>query len=181
MTSSGYASPNSIMVQLQNNTGATVTNLAVAFDIKHYRINTAAASVSFFYSLDGSAWTAATAGDVTLIASFVINGTAPQRVLVRGIGPTLAAFAVAGALPNPTLTLSRGATTVKTNDDWFRDPDAALINATAVKVGAFPLPAQSPDASMLLYLDPGAYTAQVTASGNTTGTGIALVEIYEVP
>ncbi len=115
-----------------------------------------------------------------LIAGFVINGTAPQRVLIRGIGPALTAFNVPGALANPTLTLFRGATVLKTNDDWFRDADAALIRDAAAKSGAFALGASSLDASLLLYLEPGAYTAQVSASGATNGTGIALVEIYEV-
>ena len=63
MTSSGYASPNSVMVQYTNNTGSTITALAIAFDIERYRINTAAASVTFFTSTDGATWTAQTAGD----------------------------------------------------------------------------------------------------------------------
>ncbi len=55
------------------------------------------------------------APDQPQIAGFVIGGTAPQRVLIRGIGPTLAgaAFGINGALPNPQLTLFRGNTAVK--------------------------------------------------------------------
>ena len=113
-----------------------------------------------------------------LIAGFVINGTAPQRVLIRGIGPALTGFNLPGALANPTLTLFRGSTVLKVNDDWFRDPDATLIRDAAVKTGAFALGASSLDAALLLYLEPGAYTAQITAS-NPNGTGTALVEIYD--
>ena len=71
------------------------------------------------------------------IAGFVITGNTPQRVLIRGVGPTLAAspFNVAGVLPNPQLTLFRGAAAIKTNDDWFRDPESALIRDTAVRFG----------------------------------------------
>jgi hypothetical protein len=67
------------------------------------------------------------------IAGFVITGNAPQRVLIRGVGPTLGGplFNVDGTLPNPQLTLFRGSTAVKTNDDWFRDPDATLIRDAA--------------------------------------------------
>ncbi len=119
------------------------------------------------------------AAGAPLIAGFVINGTAPQRVLVRGIGPGLGAFGVPGTLANPVLTLFRGGTVLKTNDDWFRDPDANLIRDAAAKVGAFALGATSLDAAVLLYLDPGAYTAQV--SGFANGSGTALVEIYEAP
>jgi hypothetical protein len=45
-------------------------------------------------------------------------------------------------------------------------------------VGAFSLPANSKDAAILVTLEPGAYTAQVSGVGSTTGT--ALIEIYEV-
>ena len=119
-----------------------------------------------------------------LIAGFVISGTAPQRVLVRGIGPTLSGppFNVTGALPNPQLTIFSGSTAVKTNDDWFRDPDAALIRDASARAGAFALGGQSVDAALLVYLQPGAYTAQVSGPANANanqGTGNALVEIYE--
>lgn len=119
-----------------------------------------------------------------LIAGFVIAGTAPQRVLVRGIGPTIggAPFNVAGVLPNPRLAVFRGTTAVKANDDWFRDADAALVRTTAAQVGAFALGAQSLDAATLLFLEPGAYTVQITGPANANaanGTGIALIEIYE--
>jgi hypothetical protein len=113
------------------------------------------------------------------IAGFVITGTGPQRVLIRGIGPTLGTppFNVAGALPNPQLTLFRGSTTMKSNDDWFRDPEATLIRDAASRAGAFALGANSLDAAILLYLEPGAYTAQI--SGPANATGLALVEVYE--
>ena len=62
MTSGGYSSPNSIMVEYQNNTGGTITQLAISFDIERYRINSAAAAVTFFVSTDGSTWTENTDG-----------------------------------------------------------------------------------------------------------------------
>jgi hypothetical protein len=46
-------------------------------------------------------------------------------------------------------------------------------------VGAFALPANAADAAILINLAPGAYTAQVSGVGGTTG--VALVEVYEVP
>ncbi|MDO8543757.1 MAG: immunoglobulin domain-containing protein [Opitutaceae bacterium] len=120
-----------------------------------------------------------------LIAGFVISGAGPQRVLIRGVGPTLgvAPFNVAGVLPDPELTVFRGNTPVKTNDDWFRDPEAALIRDAATAVGAFALGAQRQDAAVLLYLAPGAYTAVVSGPANANaanGTGVALIEVYEV-
>lgn len=118
------------------------------------------------------------------IAGFVISGPGPQRVLIRGIGPTLAGapFNVPGTLPNPQLTLFRGTTVVKTNDDWFRDPEAALIREATVRSGGFALGAASLDAAMLLYLEPGAYTAQVSPPANANAansSGTVLLEVYE--
>ena len=78
MTSGSYANPNGIMVQYQNNTGSTITALAVSFDIERYRINSAAASVTFFTSTDGTTWSAATAGDsgafVTGTSAYTYSG-----------------------------------------------------------------------------------------------------------
>ncbi len=115
-----------------------------------------------------------------LIAGLVIVGTAPQRVLIRGVGPGLgsAPFNLGNTLPNPQLTLFRGATALRTNDDWFREAEAALIRDAATRAGAFPLGAQSLDAALLLFLEPGAYTVQVN-SANNAGNGIALVEVYD--
>ena len=63
MTSGTYGSPNSIMVGYVNNTGSTITGVTLGFDYERYRINSAAAAITFFYSTDGSTWTAVTAGD----------------------------------------------------------------------------------------------------------------------
>jgi len=63
MTSGSYLSPNAVMAHYVNSTGANITQLAVSFDIERYRINTAAASVTFWYSLNGTDWIAATSGD----------------------------------------------------------------------------------------------------------------------
>ncbi|PAW77458.1 MAG: hypothetical protein B9S27_08140 [Opitutia bacterium Tous-C8FEB] len=125
------------------------------------------------------------APEAALIAGFVISGTAPQRVLIRAVGPTLgnAPFNVPGVLANPQLNLFRGATLVRTNDDWFRDPEANLIREAAAAVRAFALGPQSLDAALLVYLEPGAYTAVVSGppnAGPNVQTGNALVEIYEV-
>ena len=116
-----------------------------------------------------------------LTTGFVIAGQGPQRVLLRAVGPTLgtAPFNVAGALANPVLTLYRGTSTLRTNDDWFKETEAAVIRDTAAAAGAFALPAQSLDAAMVVYLEPGAYTAQVT-SAVANAQGIALVEVYEL-
>ncbi len=63
MTSSGYASPNHLLARFSNATGTHVSQVTLAFDYERYRLNTAPASISFFYSFDGATWIAAAAGD----------------------------------------------------------------------------------------------------------------------
>jgi sugar lactone lactonase YvrE len=116
-----------------------------------------------------------TEGDV-LIAGFYIGGLTAKTVLIRAIGPTLTLFGVPGALGDPNLELFTGATKIDENDNWGGDRE--LANAFA-SVGAFPLSPSSRDAVLLVTLAPGSYTAQISGVGNTTG--VALVEVYEVP
>lgn len=117
------------------------------------------------------------AGDRALIAGFVLSGTQPRRVLIRAVGPGLMPLGVPGPLADPVLALYRGSALVAANDDWQISRSPAVVAATAALVGAFPLPAASLDAALLLTLEPGAYTAIVTSADGTVG--LALVEIYD--
>jgi beta-glucanase (GH16 family) len=114
------------------------------------------------------------------IAGFVISGDASKRFLIRGVGPTLAGFGLAGALAEPVLSLfDAQARLLAVNRGWSDNANSADIASAAVAVGAFALSAGSKDAALLVTLTPGAYTAQVAGFGG--GTGTALVEVYEVP
>jgi len=114
-----------------------------------------------------------------LIAGFVIQGTQPARVLLRGVGPTLGAapFNVPGALAQPQISLfdSTG-TAIQTNAGWGGDPALA---AAFSQVGAFALPSGSADAAMIATLPAGSYTLQLSGAG--AATGVALAEIYLLP
>jgi len=114
-----------------------------------------------------------------LIPGFVLSGTTTRTVLVRAVGPGLAAFGVGGVLGDPTLTVFRGAAAIATNDNWQEQPDAAAVASAAVQAGAFALAPGSRDSALVLTLEPGAYTFQVAGVGRTTGT--ALVEVYVLP
>jgi arabinan endo-1,5-alpha-L-arabinosidase len=121
-----------------------------------------------------------TGGNV-LIAGLVIGGSAARTVLVRASGPAIAAapFDVPGTLPDPVLTLENlgNTTTVATNSAWGGDAD---ITSEATSVGAFRWSdPSSSDSAILVTLPPGNYTA--TVSGAANDTGVALVEVYEVP
>lgn len=112
-----------------------------------------------------------------LIAGFVIGGSTARTVLIRGSGPALIPFGVPGTLADPQLSLYSGSTLLDSNSGW--GGDTAVANAAAA-VGAFAWPsASSHDSAILVTLPPGPYTAQV--SGASGDTGVALVEVYDVP
>jgi len=114
------------------------------------------------------------AGQDVLIAGFTISGTGSKDLLVRGIGPALAAFGVNGTLADPRVEIFDGnGTLVAANDNW-----PATLAATMAQVGAFTLANGSNDAAASVTLPPGSYSAVV--KGSDGGTGEALVEIYDV-
>lgn len=115
-------------------------------------------------------------GDDFLIAGFVVSGSTSKTVLIRAVGPSLAQFGLGGVLGDPRVALLSGTTLVASNDNW--GAGTALTNAFN-QVGAFPLADTSRDSALLVAVQPGAYTVQL--SGVNGATGIALVEIYEVP
>ena len=117
------------------------------------------------------------------IAGFVVSGTAPARVLVRAVGPTLASFGVGGTMTNPRLQIFRSgaATPLATGDAWGpTSADATALRAAFSAVGAFSLANGSRDSALLLNLEPGAYTAVVSAGGSGDA-GEVLTEVYLYP
>jgi hypothetical protein len=113
-----------------------------------------------------------------LIAGFVVRGPAALTVLIRAIGPSLAAFGVGDALAAPRLTLVKDGATLQVNTAWASAPNALEIWSAGRATGAFALPAGSADSALLATLPPGGYTAIVSAADE--GSGVALVEVYEV-
>ena len=120
-------------------------------------------------------------GDKNLIAGVNINGTTPKRVLIRAVGPTLGNFGVTNPLADPVLRLVRQSdgVTVRENNDWGVGNEATDVKEASVAIGAFALPTGSKDAALLITLPPGSYTALVTSGSGSTG--VAIVEVYEVP
>jgi hypothetical protein len=125
-------------------------------------------------------------GDEILIGGFWVRGSVPQKVLVRGVGPRLAAFGVPGTLADPRVTVLEPvpgqpgvSRTIATNDDWCVGQDRVTIAAAAAQVFAFGLEPYSRDACLLLSLEPGSYTVHLAGAPGTTG--VALVEVYAVP
>jgi hypothetical protein len=126
-------------------------------------------------------------GDGVIVSGLIVGGNVPARVLIRGIGPGLAAYGVPDVLANPVLTLYRGATVLARNDDWesplavspqqaaASGPEIVAANAAA---GAFALAPGSRDAALVIVLAPGPYTAILSGAGESTGAG--LIEVYQL-
>lgn len=117
-------------------------------------------------------------GENILIVGIVVGGTRPTRLLVRAVGPGLAPFGVTGVLQRPVLGVHRGATLIRANAGWTTDGFARDLAVAAESAAAFPLASGSADAAMILTVNPGPYTIQLTGAGGTTGE--ALAEIYVV-
>jgi hypothetical protein len=110
-------------------------------------------------------------GQGQLIGGFIIRG-GPKLVLIRALGPTLAAFGISPVLADPKVQLFQNQTLLRENNDWQSAANASEITATTIP------PTNSKESAILIRLEPGNYTTVVT--GADGGTGIALVEVYEI-
>lgn len=112
-----------------------------------------------------------------LVAGFVIDGNVAKRLLIRAVGPSLQRFGVTGLLFDTRLEIFKGATSIAKNDDWG---GASEVSLAGQSVQAFPFnDSSSYDSALVITLDPGNYTAQISGYGKSTG--VALIEIYELP
>jgi len=118
-----------------------------------------------------------TGGNI-LIPGFVIGGSGTETLLIRGDGPSLAQFGVAGVLAQPILTVLSGQTVIASNTGWGTNANPSQIASVSAQVGAFPFASGSADCALMVSLPPGAYTVEISGVGNTTG--VALAEVYEV-
>jgi uncharacterized delta-60 repeat protein len=114
-------------------------------------------------------------GDDIVIAGFTLGGNdGNDRIVARGIGPSLTAFGVPDALANPTLELrDSNGTLLVANNDWQDDSaQAAELSAAGLA------PTNNLESGISATLSPGAYTALL--AGGNNGTGVGLVEIYDL-
>jgi hypothetical protein len=144
---------------------------------------------------DSASTRASVQSNEIMIGGFVIEGTDPAVVLIRGRGPTMGAapFFVPGVLSDPHLQLFSGSTPIAQNDNWNDDPQcdpqfacggSAEILATGLDP-CQPNPGQTAapsgcgtESAILMILPPGAYTAFLKGIGGRVGVG--LVEVFEI-
>jgi len=128
-------------------------------------------------------------GDDVMIGGLIIAGTDPKTVLIRARGPVLTDFGVPGELNDPVLQLFSGQTVIAQNDNW--QVTDSLCGSPAVSCGGETeiiatgldpcvgnLTGCSQESAILITLPPGPYTAIVSGVGG--GTGVGLVEVFEV-
>lgn len=165
--------PGSYTLQVLPSDTTTGTALAEIYDTEPVLTETAGASRIANISARGQVGTA----NNILVAGFAVSGNLPKTILIRAVGPALSTFGVTGALSDTILDVYSGNTLIARNDDWG---NTAALNAAFAQAGAFRLPTTSlRDSALVITLRPGVYTARV--SGFLGLTGLALLEIYEIP
>lgn len=114
------------------------------------------------------------AGDNALIAGFIVGGNQPKKILVRGIGPSLANFGISNFLANPTLELHDGAGQLMAfNNDWRTDHEPQII-ATGVP------PTNDLEAAIIATLPAANASYTAVLRGFNAGTGMGVVEVYDL-
>jgi WD40 repeat protein len=114
-------------------------------------------------------------GDQVLIGGFIITGSNPKKVIIRGMGPSLSGVGV--TLSDPTLELHQGNTTLATNDNWKIDDQTGQSQETTIRATTIQ-PNNDLESALVATLAPGAYTAIL--AGKNGGTGVGLVEVYDL-
>jgi hypothetical protein len=117
-------------------------------------------------------------GDDVGIAGFIITGTNPIQVAIRGIGPSLTNFGLSNVLADPFLELrDASGVLIASNDNWCLQGGLGCCPQEP----CFPpgiAPTDVLESVIVETLDPGVYTAIL--SGNNGGTGTGLVEVYDL-
>ncbi len=111
-------------------------------------------------------------GSAEMIGGFIIGGTDRTSVIVRALGPSLAAAGVNSPLPDPVLALfDSNGNLIGANDNWRSTQEQQIID-TGVP------PTNDLESAVVATLEPGNYTAMVHDS--QARTGVALVEAYDL-
>jgi hypothetical protein len=111
-------------------------------------------------------------GDNVLIAGFIVTGPSgsTKKVMIRGVGPSLANFGVPGTIPDPLLELHKADGSVVVNDNWQQGDTSQIPNGFA--------PSDPRESVIVATLTPGNYSAVVKGAHGETGVGLA--EVYDL-
>ncbi len=116
-------------------------------------------------------------GSDVMIGGFILGGGSDNtQIAVRGKGPSIGVLPIPPELNNPVLELrdSNGALLIA-NDDWQSDP------AMAAQLSAHGLALSNPrESGIFVSLPPGLFTAILSGTPVTFGTGTAVIELYNL-
>lgn len=108
-----------------------------------------------------------------LIAGFIVGAVDSSTLMVRALGPSLTAAGVTNPLLDPSVTVyDENGAVLTSNDNWQDDPNALFLEQDQIA------PPNEAEAATILHLPVGAYTA--VTSGVNNGTGVGLVEVYNL-
>ena len=111
--------------------------------------------------------------DAVLISGFIVGDIGTTTVVVRALGPSLPSGDVSAPLTNPTLSVfDRNGQEIGSNDDWQDDANSVDVQANGLA------PTNDLESAILLNLPAGEYSAVV--KGTAGGTGVGLVEVYNL-
>jgi sugar lactone lactonase YvrE len=118
-------------------------------------------------------------GENVLIGGFIIEGSAPKKVLILARGPSLSGF-VPSPLPNPRLELHDANRTIANNNDWQTTQIGGVITADQRQEIANTglAPGNSAESAIIATLPAGNYTAVVQDVNGASGVGI--VEVFDL-
>ena len=113
-------------------------------------------------------------GDNVMIGGFIVTGVVSKKLIVRAIGPSLVNSGLSEVLADPILDLhGPDGSLIASSDNWRTNPEQALqIQASGIP------PQDDLESAIVATLPPAGYTAVV--SGKANGTGLGLVEVYEL-
>ena len=103
-------------------------------------------------------------GNNVMIGGFILGSGTNTNIVIRGLGPSLSNFGIPNPLADPTLEL--------------RDSNGALLASNDNCAGSSLPPPNPLESCIEMSLAPAAYTAIL--AGNNGGTGVGLVEIYNL-
>ena len=111
--------------------------------------------------------------DDLLISGFIVGSVDNSTIVLRSLGPSLAAAGVSHPLGDPSFTVyDQNGALLAGNNNWQEDPGALDLTLNQLA------PADAAEAATILYLPVGAYTA-VTV-GADGGSGVGLIEVYNL-
>jgi glucose/arabinose dehydrogenase len=169
-TASGFATGLSTPVDLQVGPDGCLYYLQRGNSGQVFRVTAVAAQ-----PLNISVRSRAGTGSDVLFSGFINTGTAPKKVIIRALGPSLQTSGISDFLADPNLELrANDGSLITSNNNWRENSTADQLDITNNQLA----PPNDLESAIVRSIPPGTYTAIV--KGQDNGTGVGLLEVYDV-